>query len=506
MHKRLLIADLFCGAGGTTTGAARAVEDLGREAIFVAVNHWPTAIATHSTNHPHVRHYCMDLDSAKPNELVPEGYLDLLLASPECRYHSLAQGARPLDEQNRASAWHVLRWAERLYVKRIVVENVANFLNWGPCDRRGRPVQSQKGELFLAWVGALRSLGYKVEWKILNAADYGTASTRKRLFVQARRDGKKIVWPQATHGGRGKPWRGAREIIDWSLKGTLLSERSKPLSKNTLARIEEGARRYWGEWAEPFIVVLRRHADAQSVADPLPTLTSAGTHIALASPELTLLAPVLIGQHGGSIARHIASPLSTITTDGAIAIAQPVITAFYGAKDGRVRAPKLIDEPLDTIPTENRFALVEPLVMANRMNNMPRSVTEPTACATTAGGGGLGLIEPYLIEVNHQGERNARALDEPLPTVTCKRNFAIVDGDILQDEQGNTYRLDIRFRMLEPHELAAAMDFPKDYRFAGTKTDATRQIGNAVPVRLADALTRAALHDIDILTTTQAIA
>ena len=126
--KPLLVADLFCGAGGPTSGALQAIEELGREVEFVAVNHWPVAIATHEANHPNVRHYCKDLDTANPSEIVPEGHLDLLLASPECRFHSTAQGGRPLDEQNRASAWHVVRWCERLYVRRIVVENVPRFV------------------------------------------------------------------------------------------------------------------------------------------------------------------------------------------------------------------------------------------------------------------------------------------------------------------------------------------------------------------------------------------
>ncbi len=131
----LKVADLFCGAGGTTEGAMQAIHALGRDVEFVAVNHWPVAIATHEANHPNVRHYCKDLDTANPCEIVPEGHLDLLLASPECRFHSPAQGGRPLDEQNRASAWHVVRWAERLYVRRIVVENVPRFIRWGPLGR-----------------------------------------------------------------------------------------------------------------------------------------------------------------------------------------------------------------------------------------------------------------------------------------------------------------------------------------------------------------------------------
>ena len=59
----------------------------------------------------------------------------------------------------------------------------------------------------------------------------------------------------------------------------------------------------------------------------------------------------------------------------------------------------------------------------------------------------------------------------------------------------NGHQLDIRFRMLQSHELGAAMSFPREYVFTGTKCDAVRQIGNAVDVRQARALCLAMLHD-----------
>ena len=92
--RRYQVADLFCGAGGSSSGAARAIARLDAEIDLVAINHWDVAIATHSLNHPKAQHACVNLDSARPEELVPGGRLDLLMASPECVHFSRARAAR----------------------------------------------------------------------------------------------------------------------------------------------------------------------------------------------------------------------------------------------------------------------------------------------------------------------------------------------------------------------------------------------------------------------------
>ena len=557
--RKLLVADLFCGAGGTTSGAMQAINALGRDVEFVAVNHWPVAIATHEQNHPDVRHYCIDLDSAKPNDLVPEGELDLLLASPECRFHSPAQGGRPLDEQNRASAWHVVRWAERLYVRRIIVENVPRFLKWGPLDRRQRPIKSREGELFKAWVNALEALGYRVEWRVLNAADYGTPQTRKRLFIQARRDGRRIVWPDATHARRGKEhtldgalktWEPARNVIDFSKRGESVFK--KNLSAKTLARIAEGVKRYCrGPVVEPFLVMLRQYATARSLDDPLPAITTSGNHHVLIEPEIR---PFVVPQGGGGVARDASEPhfivepfivpqdaaaapkslddpLATIrTTSRGVGFVEP----FIVPQDAHV-GPKSIDDPLDTIRTQPRIGVVEPFLVAhfgeaqgqtprthsvddpfptvthrgagdlvqpvaepftcaNRTHNTPRSVDEPIPTVTTAHGGGVMMVEPYLVESNHNGERAARSVEDPLPTITRKNGVGLVEPMIVEID-GVPYVLDLLHRMLDVDELARGQDF-NGYRFTGTREQQTCMIGNAVPIKLARALTAAALWDV----------
>src|SRR4051812_10117738 len=125
--KPLSIADLFCGAGGSSTGAIEAAEALGYAPKLTAINHWDRAIETHTANHPDHRHLCTGVDDINPRTLFAEDELDVLLASPECTHFSVARGGRPVNEQSRATAMCVIRWAECLRPPVIIVENVPEF-------------------------------------------------------------------------------------------------------------------------------------------------------------------------------------------------------------------------------------------------------------------------------------------------------------------------------------------------------------------------------------------
>lgn len=250
MSGVLKVVDLFAGAGGTTTGVLLAADSLGVKTEAVAVNHWPTAVATHTENHRQVRHFCADIQKVDPREVVPDGHLDLLWASPECTHHSRARGGKPVSEQKRSGADWVLEWLEQLDVRCLILENVEEWLSWGDV-KDGKPVSKTRGKLFVRWWNHLKKLGYRAEYRVLNAADFGDATTRKRLFVQARKDGLPIVWPTPTHSKTGstdlfgtlQKWRPAREIIDWSDLGKSLFDRTKPLSLKTRQRIGRGAPR-----------------------------------------------------------------------------------------------------------------------------------------------------------------------------------------------------------------------------------------------------------------------
>jgi DNA (cytosine-5)-methyltransferase 1 len=262
MKQNFNVVDMFCGAGGESTGIIQAAQEKGMCVNLTAINHWERAIETHAANHPSAAHWCESVERLDPVKVIPGQRLDLLWASPECTHHSIARGGRPRSDQSRASAWLILKWLSELYVSRVIIENVPEFLSWGPLDATGRPIQSQKGKTFQAFITSLRSLGYSVDWKILTAADYGDPTTRRRLFIQAVKGRKRIVWPRITHmdGTENlmgyQPWRPARDIIDWSIPGTSIFNRKKPLADATIRRIAAGIEKYWKDYAKPFLAVL----------------------------------------------------------------------------------------------------------------------------------------------------------------------------------------------------------------------------------------------------------
>lgn len=500
--KKISAIDLFCGAGGTSTGLLQACEANGLGLDLTAVNHWPIAIDTHSANHEYAEHLCESLEFVDPKKLVPSGHLDLLVASPECTHHSNARGGRPMSDQSRSTAWRILEWCSEIYIKAILIENVPEFKTWGPLGKNGRPLKAKKGALFLQFIASLRALGYRVEHRILNCADYGDPTTRKRFFLIARRDSKPINWPDPTHCDPKKltnnlfndrlPWVAAREIIDWSLPGESIFTRKKPLAKKTLERIYAGLEKFGGPNADPFLVVLRRHMDGQSVEGPLPAILAGGQHIGLCEP-------VLVQYNGTADSRSIDDPLGTQTTKDRYAVAEPFILPHRQFDKMDVDP---IDNPVRTITATNgrRNEVCMPVMVpffGEQAGQQPRAhdVNDPLPTVTSHGAGAL--VEPFIFEVAHytEGEghdRRLKALDQPLGAITCKGSKALATPLVLVTKEG-VFGLDIRMRMLKPHELSAAMGFPKDYEFKGTKTDQVRQIGNAVPVKTARALCSAIL-------------
>ncbi|MFT4175030.1 MAG: DNA cytosine methyltransferase [Luteolibacter sp.] len=487
--KKYRIADLFCGAGGTSAGAVEASQALGYLPEVTAVNHWPVAIATHTKNHPGSRHLCTGIDSINPRELFGENELDLLWASPECTHHSIARGGKPINDQSRATAWCVTRWAEALRPPVILIENVPEFATWGPIGSNGKPLKSKKSETFAAWCAALRSLGYKVDHRLLCAADYGDPTTRTRLFVQAVRGRRRIVWPNATHSSDGdllatRRWTPAREIIDWDIPSTSIFERKKPLSPKTMARIEAGLKKFG---LKGFIVPQFGEREGQAprthnLDHPAPAVTSHGAG--------ALVRPFLVELKGSTeaamerTAKSVDQPLGAVMAGGTHhALAEPYLVNMKGQSDASD-----IDAPAPTITAHAPYLyMVEPHLLPQQSAGRLRSVNEPAPTVSTAGA--IALVKPFL--VSFYGNGQPHDLGAPTPTVTCKDRFGLVKPVV--EVNGERYLLDIHFRMLQPHELALAQGFPAHYRFTGTKTDQVKQIGNAVPRRLARALVAAVL-------------
>ncbi|HYM31848.1 MAG TPA: DNA cytosine methyltransferase [Candidatus Cybelea sp.] len=523
MSRKLLVADLLCGAGGSSTGCARALATLGLDMELVCVNHWPVAIDTHTKNHPKARHYCQDIATVRPHVVVPEGYLDLLMASPSCTHHSVARGGKPTSDQQRSDPWHIITWFTELQVKRAIIENVWEFTSWSPVDpATGKPIKDRKGEYFEAWKDLIWKVGATaIEYRKLNAANYGTAQTRQRFIMKIRFDRIAIGWAPVTHAKRSeltpsgtKPWRPAREIIDWSIKGQSIFARKKPLAEKTLKRIYAGIVKFG--WPQPFIVVLRNHMAAQGIDVPLPTIAAGGTHIGLVQPFVLatgsrtaprsvddplptvttggassarpgcarpmLAEPFMLSRHGGGAPRELSEPTPTQVAKHSHCLIAP----YYGSGSGETC--NSADDPLPTVTSKARFGMIVPITHSDGSNRARDVESEPLPTLTTAHRGELAFIAAQFGERVGQAPR-VHDIDDPAPAICATGHVNLVEG---------TACYDILFRMLQPHELAAAMGFNRDearYEFAGTKTEQIKQIGNAVPVEMMEAEVRAFFAD-----------
>ena len=418
LPRTFLIADLFCGAGGSSTGARRAVAELDGRMNLVAVNHWNTAIATHQANHPAARHVIEDVSLVNPEDVVEEGRLDLLMASPECTYHSRARGGKPIHDQGRMHPWAIHNWLTKLDVRCVLIENVPEFVNWGPLDDNQRPIKSRRGEYFQAWFLTFAALGYQAQWRCLNAADYGDATTRTRFFLLARKDGP-IRWPEPSHArqdgtllpGR-RPWRGAREIIDWSDSGRSLLDdpryQRRPLAANTLRRIAKGLQRYSGPLAPLYIRLLslpHREDCPSSGAPEAPQAFIVNRH----------------GENGSSRIHPTDQPLPVCTTRGAGYLVRPSAERFIGANRS-ANAPRSIDDPIPPATTAAgggiflAEALAKPFLLGQQSQATPRETERPVP--TISASGAISLTRPIVILF--YGESDAQSLDAPLTSITAK--------------------------------------------------------------------------------------
>lgn len=478
-----IIVDNFAGGGGASTGM-----ELGlNRHVDVAINHDQDAIDMHKLNHPETTHYCESVWNVNPIQACMGRPVGLLWLSPDCKHFSKAKGGKPVNKNIRGLAWVAVRWAALVNVRVIMLENVEEFLTWGPIGKDDKPCKQRKGETFKAFVDALstglsrnhpamddvkealgehfnleaieKGLGYQVEWKILKACDYGTPTIRKRLFLIARNDGQPIEWPSPTHGEGLLPYKTAADIIDWSIPVRSIFNRKRPLVEKTMIRIAKGLEKYVFNSDQPFVVpgecvtpFITEHANGSNqrnmpANEPLRTICAQvkGGHFALVTP-------IIDRQFGKSTCNPVTAPLGTITAGGM-----------------------------------GKSALVSSHMVKLRGTNIGHGTNEPVH-TISAGGFHIGEVRAFLIK--YYGTGGAVSCNQPLDTITVKDRFGLVTI------KGEEYQIvDIGMRMLEPHELFAAMGFPSDYKIShdseGKKLSKAKQVarcGNAVCPPLAEAL------------------
>ena len=496
----MITVDNFAGGGGATDGIRAAL----RRPVDVAINHSRTAIAMHEANHPETRHYHSDIWEVDPREVCGSRRIAAAWFSPDCTHHSRAKGAAPRCSGRRALADVVIRWAELPHHLRplvIFLENVEEFRDWGPLDEDGYPIKSRAGENFRAWLAKLVDLGYHVEYRSLVAADYGAPTSRKRLFLVARCDGRPIIWPSASHGrGCPDPWRPASDVIDWSLPCRSIFDRPKPLAEATQRRIAAGLMKYVFTSAHPFIVPLTHQGGARvhGIADPFRTVTAAHRG------ELALVAPSLIqtgyGERPGQAPRclDLADPLGTVVAGGAKhALVMAWLAKHYGGPNGHATPGIDARSPLSAVTATDHHAIVKASFVSKYFGTSTgSSADEPLPTVLTGGGRGgghLAAVQAFLIKY-YGAEGQQQSLFDSLHTVTTRARFGLVMVD------GLPFQLaDIRMRMFEPRELFSAQSFRPDYDItcestngkALTKTQQIELAGNSVPPLVAQALVAA---------------
>lgn len=530
-----LVVDLFAGGGGASTGIEQAI---GRH-VDVAINHDPKALAMHQANHPQTLHLPTNVWEIEPRSIVARfggRAVGALWASPDCRHFSPAKGGAPVSDRVRSLAWVVIKWAAQVEPDAIFIENIPEFRNWGPVVA-GRPCSARRGKTFRRFILQLSRTGpgYDVEIRELVAAEYDTPTTRKRLFIVAKKKGTgPIVWPMPTNGPGLKPYRTAAECIDWSIPCPSIFERARPLAPATMRRIAHGVWRYVVTAQKPFIVGLAHgeHRDRTGGfrvhavdEEPIRTIHAGGGNFALAAPliarigqtghseerarradaglstittkaEHLLVSPVIVSNMTNNVPRPASAPVSTILSGNHKFAAAAFLAKHYGGNE----TPGIpVDGPASTITTQDHHHLVASNLVKLRGTSNSAASNEPLA---TISAGGWHHAEVRALLLAYYGTDQAAKLGKPLPTATTKDRFAIVTVD------GQDYVIaDIGMRMLQPRELFRAQGFADSYiiewgidpetgrRVTLTKGDQVRMCGNSVCPKLARAIVAANYSD-----------
>ena len=556
---KLLYIDLFCGAGGTSTGVNSARFNGKKCAKVIAcVNHDKNAIASHAANHPDAMHFTEDIRTLELSLLVSHiqkcrrKYPDALVvlwASLECTNFSKAKGGKPRDADSRTLAEHLFRYIETINPDYIQIENVEEFMSWGDVDENGKPISMDKGKSYTRWVSNVKRYGYNFDYRILNAADYGAYTSRKRFFGVFAKIGLPIAFPEPTHsknGGKLEKWKPVKDVLDFEDDGESIFNRKKPLAENTLERIYAGLKKFVAGGDKAFMVKYNSRNQngkyiAPSIENPCPVVS---TQNRLGLTQVSFLSKQYSG-HPDSKNTSIEEPTGTITTIDHHAF----ISVHYG--NGFNRS---CDTPAPTLTTKDKISLVSPKFILNyRFKNKGSSIEEPSPTICTVGQ--IGVASCKFIANEYSGGGQLSDIDNPSPAILTTPKQKIVSVKrfllnpqyksaggsvdnpcftliarmdkmppylieastqckewpdfIIPTDDGFMYCVydtdspmmvkikefmalygieDITMRMLKVSELKLIMGFSEDYVLVGTQAEQKKYIGNAVHTIVAKVL------------------
>jgi DNA (cytosine-5)-methyltransferase 1 len=522
MEKRgnikLLYIDLFCGAGGTSTGVEKA-KCKGEKCakVIASVNHDRNAIASHEANHPDALHFTEDIRTLELAPLVVHiekmkaqypGALVVLWASLECTNFSKAKGGKPRDADSRTLAEHLFRYVEAINPDYIQIENVEEFMYWGDLDANGRPVSKDKGHKYLQWVEHVKEYGYTFKHRILNAADYGAYTSRKRFFGIFAKNELPVTFPNPAYSktgskdmfGNTKKWKPVKDVLDFSDEGQSIFTRKKPLSDKTLERIYAGLIKFVAGGKDKWIL---KYNSVNSAT---------GKHIPPSIDEpcqsrLGVVQAKFIGRYNGQPNQEINAvsvdaPAPTLTVKDRLSlVSSKFITNEYSGggqvSDINDACPAILTKPKQKVVSCRLW------IMNTNFNNVGIPVTTP--CQTiTANRKWHYLMNPQFFSAG-------RAVDDPcftliarmdkMPPYLVTTETGQIAIEVYETDTEPMRRIkefmalygiiDIKMRMLKIPELKRIMGFPEDYTLIGTQAEQKKYIGNAVEVNMARVLCEA---------------
>lgn len=419
----LFVIDLFCGAGGLSEGVEEARLDGNKCAkVICCVNHDKNAILSHDANIPDALHFIEDIRTLELSpistiverirQLYPDAMI-MLHASLECTNFSKAKGGQPRDADSRTLAEHLFRYIDVIDPDYIQIENVEEFMSWGDMDEKGKPISMDKGRLYQKWVRNVKKYGYNFEHRILNAADFGAYTTRKRFFGIFAKKSLPIVFPEPTHckGGRQdmfsrlEKWKPVKDVLDFSDEGTTIF-REKPLAEKTLERIYAGLIKFVAGGKDAFLSrynTVRPQDTCKSFDEPCGVLT---TENRFAKVQVSFLSKQFSG-HPESKNVSVEEPAGAITCKDH----HVFVSAYYG--NGHNHS---VDLPAPTVTTKDRMALIESRFMCSyNFKDTGKDINQP--CPTLLTKDRLSLVSPFFMN-QYSGGGQVSDINSPCPAVT----------------------------------------------------------------------------------------
>lgn len=427
---REIVVDNFAGGGGASTG----IEIATGRSVDIAINHDPAAIAMHRANHPSTEHYIEDVWKVDPVDACAGRPVALAWFSPDCKHHSKAKGGKPVSKHIRGLAWVAVRWAKKVHPRVIMLENVEEFMDWGRLDENSRPDPRYKGETFRRFIHQLERQGYRVEYRLLRACDYGAPTIRKRFFLIARCDGQPICWPDPTHGdpdgsevasGILKPWVSVADVLDFSLPCPSIFATSdeimeqygiravRPLSEKTMARIARGIEKFVLNNPKPFLIQYHDSAEfrGQGVDRPLQTVD--------ASNRYGLVSTFISKYYGGDNVAACTNHFAEVSA---------FMVKYYGNGDNAVSC----EDPAPTITAKDRLGLVVIHGQDYQIVDIGLRMLTPRELFDAQG-----FPPDYIIDVDADGKvyprseqvaRCGNAVCPPIPTALVRANLPELCG------------------------------------------------------------------------------